>query len=296
MSTIPSPALTGTRTWRRRLARLMAVVAVGYVGLILMLLALENRLLYAFPDTAEWVRPVDSRVQDIELPTADGTPVHAWWCPPKGWDPAQGALLYCHGNGGNLSRRSTPIASWQKELHTAVLIFDYPGYGRSEGVPSEAGCYAAADAAYDWLTQVSQVAPGRILIYGESLGGGVAVDLAGRRPHRGLILDSTFTSIPDMAQHQFPFVPARWLVRNRFDSLAKIGRCAGPVFIAHGTGDTLVPLAQAERLFAAAPEPKQFFAMPGCCHCQALAPQFFDRLRDFLSEAEADSATELSSR
>src|SRR5207248_5963463 len=131
-----------------------------------------------------------------------------------------------------------------QQLEMPVLIFDYPGYGRSEGSPSEAGCYAAAEAAYAWLVQTQQVPPGQIILYGGSLGGGVAVELARRQPHRALILVSTFTSIPDMAQQLYPWLPARWLVRNRFDSLAKIGQCTQPVFIAHGTADGLLPYTQ----------------------------------------------------
>jgi len=262
----------------------MSLAAFVYLGILLMLMAFENRLLYAFRDTDYWVAAQDTRVQDVELRTAAGVPIHAWWCPTSPGDTTSDVLLYCHGNGGNLSRRSDAISLLQKELHTEVLIFDYPGYGRSGGVPTEAGCYAAADAAYDWLVKLQGVPPTRIVIYGESLGGGVAVDLASRRAHRALVLDSTFTSIPDMAQHQYPWLPARWLVRNRFNNLAKIGSCRGPIFIVHGMADTLVPLAQAEQLFAAAQEPKEFLALPGSGHCQSLRPEFFTRLRGFLKE------------
>src|SRR5262249_23613263 len=148
---------------------------------------------------------------------------------------ARGTVLYCHGNAGNLSHRGEGVLRWHQLLGQSVLIFDYPGYGRSEGKPSEAGCYAAADAAYAWLTETKKVLPQDLLIYAGSLGGGVAVALASRRPHRALVLVGTFTSIPDMAQRQFPWLPARWLVRNRFDNLGKIGRCTRPVFLAHGT-------------------------------------------------------------
>jgi fermentation-respiration switch protein FrsA (DUF1100 family) len=195
-------------------------------------------------------------------------------------------VLYCHGNAGNLSHRASAITSWQKELGQSVLIFDYPGFGRSEGKPDEAGCYAAANAAYDWLTQVQKVPPERILLYGGSLGGGVAVDLASRQPHRALVLVKTFTSIPDVAQSVYPWLPARWLVRSRFDNLEKIRQCTQPVFIAHGTADRLVPFAQGERLFAAANEPKRFLAMPGIDHNSGVTPAFYSTLRDFLAQVE----------
>ena len=122
-------------------------------------------------------------------------------------------------------------------------MFDYPGFGRSSGQPSEAGCYAAGDAAYDWLREVQKVPGERIILYGGSLGGGTATDLASRRPHRALVLVACFTSFPDMAQTRFPWLPGRWLVHNRFDNLGKIADCRGPVFIAHGTRDGLIPFA-----------------------------------------------------
>src|SRR5262245_129171 len=119
-----------------------------------MLLLLENSLLFhPVRATTDWLYPPDARVQDVEFRSADGTKIHAWWLPhPQ----AEGAMLYCHGNAGNLSHRSTMVYRWHQEMNVSVLIFDYPGYGRSEGKPSEAGCYAAGDAAYDWLTQIGR--------------------------------------------------------------------------------------------------------------------------------------------
>jgi len=167
-------------------------------------------------------------------------------------------------------------------LKISLLLFDYPGYGRSGGQPSEAGCYAAANAAYDWLQR--QVAPEHIVIAGQSLGGGVAVDLASRRPHGALVLFKTFTSVPDVAAYQCPLVPARWLAHNRFDNLAKIRRCGGPTLIAHADSDDLVPLAQALELFAAACEPKSFCLLSGCSHRGSFPGDFFNTLKTFLDE------------
>jgi fermentation-respiration switch protein FrsA (DUF1100 family) len=271
----------------RRLLKGLGVVAAGYLGVLIVLLALENVFVYHPTRAAdEWLVPPNPRVQDVELHTPDGTLIHAWWCPPEHWQPGQGAVLYCHGNAGNLSHRGDGITRWHEQMGQAVLIFDYPGYGRSTGRPSEAGCYAAADAAYDWLTQTQHVPPERVLLYGGSLGGGVAVDLASRRPYRALVVVSTFTSIPDMAQKQFPWLPARWLVRNRFDNLAKIGRCRRPLFVAHGTADRMIPYRMGERLYAAADEPKQFFPLEGYDHNHAPGPDFYAALREFLARAE----------
>ena len=207
---------------------------------------------------------------------------HAWWCPIENWQPGQGALLYCHGNAGNLSCRADALALWQRALGVSVLIFDYPGYGKSDGRPTEAGCYAAVDAAYRWLIDTMKVPAPRLLIFGASLGGGVAVDLASRQPHRALILAKTFTSISDMAQCLYPWLPVRWLVRNRFDNLEKISRCTAPIFIAHGTADRLVPCAQGRQLFEAASEPKHYLALEGLDHNDGLSPEFFSALRSFL--------------
>jgi fermentation-respiration switch protein FrsA (DUF1100 family) len=255
---------------------------------MLVLLALENRLVY-HPTAAEqdWQRPPLS-VEDLHLKLPDGTAIHAWWCPKAG---ATGALLYCHGNGGNLSHRGHAILALQQLLDQSVLIFDYPGYGKSAGRPTEQGCYTSADAAYEWLTQVPGIPAERILLYGSSLGGAVAVDLASRRPHRALVLDKTFTSMADVGQRLYPWLPVRWLIRNRFDSLAKIGKCRQPLFMGHGTTDELVPFVLGERLFAAANSPKHFFRIETCGHNDPLPREFFDALRQFLAEAEGQRAT-----
>jgi fermentation-respiration switch protein FrsA (DUF1100 family) len=247
-----------------------------------MLLALEDRFLFRpTPAAVDWCPPPNDRVQDVEWPLPAGPRVHAWWCPTEGWRPADGAVLYLHGNAGNVSHRGESATRWQQEFGVGVLLVDYPGYGRSTGRPTEAGCYAAADAGYDHLTNVLQVPAGRILLYGGSLGCAVAIDLAARRPHRAMVLVSAFTSVRDMARRLVPWVPRRW-VRDRFDSLAKIGSCRRPVFIAHGTADRLVPFEQGQRLLAAAHEPKEFFPMPGYDHQHTPGPDFYDRLRRFL--------------
>jgi fermentation-respiration switch protein FrsA (DUF1100 family) len=276
------------RWWQRRAVRWPATLAGCYLGVIVVLMALENWLVYhPIPARQEWQEPPNERVRDVELRSAEGTLIHAWWCPVEG---AKGAILYCHGNAGNLSHRHSSIAGLQQVLHESILIFDYPGYGKSGGKPSEAGCYAAADAAYDWLVEKQQVLPENILLYGGSLGGGVAVDLASRKPHRALILLKTFTSTPNVAQNMYPWLPVRWIMRNRFDNLGKIHLCKQPVFIGHGTTDRVVPFVQGEQLFAAANEPKAFFAMEGVDHNDPVTADFFVALRKFLKGVEATAA------
>jgi fermentation-respiration switch protein FrsA (DUF1100 family) len=276
---------------KRRLARLAAFGFYAYVGVLVVLLILENRFLFRpIVHTEEWHDPPAGLVvEDVELTSADGTRLHAWWSAPPGWEPSRGAMLYCHGNAGNLSGRGETLLRWQQRLGYATLIFDYPGFGRSGGRPSEAGCYAAGDAAYEWLTGVKKVRPRDLVLYGGSLGGGIATDLAWRRPFRALVLVAAFTSFPDMAQKTVPWFPARWLVRNQFDNLRKIATVRGPVFIAHGTADALVPFTQGERLFAAAAGPKAFFPMPGHGHNNTPGPDFYEAVRDFLAKTGSGS-------
>ncbi len=282
MSNPASPAEPPRPTWKRRLLRVARTVALIYVGILLMLLLLENWLVY-HPTTASagWWPPRASDVEDVYLTTSDGTRVHGWWCPGQG---ADGALLYLHGNAGNLSHRYDIVTELRDQLGVSVLIVDYPGYGKSEGSPSESGCYATAEAAYDWLTKERKIAPAKVILFGKSMGGGVAVELASRRDHRALVLVKTFTSMPDVGAGLYPWLPVRWLMRNRFDSMARIGQCRRPVFFAHGTTDSLIPFALGKELYEAANEPKRFLTLPGADHNDPLPAVFFADLKKFLAE------------
>jgi uncharacterized protein len=271
-----------TRTWRQRLVRWFLVGLTGYLGTIVVLMLLENWLLYQPTGPDDWLSAPNGVIEDVELTSAAGDKIHGWWYPREG---ATGAILYFHGNAGNLSWRGTSMCLMVQELNQPVLIVDYPGYGKSSGRPTEAGCYAAADAAYDWLTNTQEIAGENILIYGASLGGGVAVDLASRRPHRALILVKTFTSAPDVGQSIYPFLPVRWVMRNQFNSLSKLNQCNQPIFIAHGDADRLIPFKQGQRLFEAASGTKQFMRLPGAGHNDPLPPEFFTVLNQFLTES-----------
>ncbi len=258
----------------------LVLLLVIYAAIVVILLLLEDTMLYpATSAAADWYRPSGIPVEDVELTSSDGTRIHAWWLPGKG----DGALLYCHGNGGNLSHRAHTLRNLSLRLNTSVLIFDYPGYGKSEGSPSEAGCYAAADAAYDWLVEQKKVRPAEIILFGKSLGGGVATELATRREHRALVLVKSFTSAPDAAQRVVPIIPTRLLMRNRFDTISKLPRCPRPIFLAHGTVDVTIPMSHSERLFEVAPEPKEFVKMEGIEHNDTvLTDEALDALDSFL--------------
>lgn len=275
--------------WRKSRGRLIArgVVFFTYVYLLvlLMLLFFENRLLYPRTTFAQgWYPPsADLPVEDVELTSADGTRIHAWWSVPPGWKPQRGAILFSHGNGGNVSGRQGSMRAWLDALDRAILVYDYPGYGKSGGSPSEAGCYAAAEAAYRWLIDERHVPEGELIHVGESLGGAMATELASRHRCRMLILLSAFTSFPDMAQKTVPWLPARWLVTNRLDNLARIGNVGCPVFITHGTADELVPYWMGEKLFANTREPKRFLELPGHPHAHPHQREFYLAVREFLA-------------
>jgi hypothetical protein len=252
------------RSWRRTLLRWFVLLAIIYVILILVLVALEDFLVYpAGVGGGPIPPPAGLVVEEVYMRLEDGRRIHAWWC---SLPDSRATILYCHGNAGDLTHRGGVILDLQQRLQASVLIFDYPGYGQSDGTPTEKGCYAAGDAAYDWLVTAQRIPAERIVLLGVSLGGGVATDLATRRPHRALVLCKTFTSMPDVGRGMFPFVPTHWLMRNRFDNLGKISRCTRPIFITHGTDDGTIPDSHAERLFAAAPGPRQLYLMEGVGH------------------------------
>lgn len=275
--------------WRRsrgrRLGRLLLAAVYLYVALLGVLLALENRL--AFPGSLAFAwqdRQPGPEVVDVELTTADGNRIHAWFATPPGWRPERGAVLYSHGNGGNLSWRTGGVVRWRDATGRAILIYDYPGYGKSTGSPNEASCYAAAEAAYAWLLDEAKVPPKEIILLGSSMGGAMATELATRHRCRMLVLVNSFTSFPDMAQQRFPWLPARWLVRNQFDNLGKLPEVGCPVFITHGEADQVVPYAQGRRLFDAAHEPKRFLSLPDHPHSHPRTPAFFAAVNAFLKE------------
>lgn len=268
-------------TWRRRVGRWLVVLLGAYCGVLLLLLWLENSLVYHPSGPSDWNPPPTPEFEDVYLTLAEGIRVHAWWLPRQN---SSAAVLYFHGNAGNLSWRGNSMLALRHHLNASVLIVDYPGYGKSEGKPSEAGCYQCADAAYAWLTDAKKVPHGELLLYGASLGGGVAVDLASRKPHRALVLVKTFTTLPDVGQAKYPILPVHWLMRNRFDSLSKITACKSPIFVAHGDADRLIPYEQGQRLFEAANEPKEFLRLTGHGHNDPVEGDFFGHLLPFLAK------------
>lgn len=185
--------------------------------------------------------------RDLDLVTSDGVALDAWWIEA---DAPHGVVLHLHGNAGSIGNRLS-IARALRRIGWSTLLLDYRGYGHSEGTPSEEGTYRDAEAAYDALRN-GGVAAERIVAWGESLGGGVAIELARRRPLAGVVTEATFTSIPDVGAARFPFLPVRLLARVHYDNFSKVGELTQPLLLMHGRSDDLVPFAQGERLFARA--------------------------------------------
>lgn len=251
---------------RRALSSALFVVfrlglVLGAIGVLLLLF--EKHFIY-FPSRAHEVTPkaLGLAFEDLTLTTDDGVRLHAWFLPVPN---PRWTVLVSHGNGGNISHRLDRALLLQARLGASVLLYDYRGYGRSEGSPDEAGTYRDARAAYQWLVRDRKTRVDRLVLFGESLGSAVALDLALSEPAAALVLEAPFTSVPDMARTTvfFPLAP---FVRTRYDNLAKVNRLRMPLLVLHGDHDGIVPFALGRRLFDAAPEPKRFYAIPGADH------------------------------
>jgi fermentation-respiration switch protein FrsA (DUF1100 family) len=228
-----------------------------------MVRSLLNALVF-FPSRSVTWTPADADLpfEDVEIATQDGERLHAWWIRARGG--ATGHVLLCHGNAGNVGDR-VPHAALLAAAGFDVLLFDSRGYGRSSGRPSEEGTYRDARAARAALLARPGVDAARVLYLGESLGGAVALALALEVPPAGLVLQSTFTSIRDMARRHYPFIPAS-LVPDAYPSLRRIGGLRAPLLLIHGERDSIVPAMHADELLAAAPEPKELHVVAGAGH------------------------------
>lgn len=241
------------------LRRLLTPVAGATLG-VLAVAAFQSRFIY-FPSREVRRTPADAGLafEDVWLTATDGVRTHGWWVPAEN---ARGTVLFFHGNAGNLGDRIETIEIFAR-LGLDTLAVDYRGFGNSEGTPGENGTYDDADAAYEYLIGERGVDPSRLVLMGRSLGGGVATSLAVERAHGALVLESTFTSVPDMAAHALPFLPARWLTYILYDNLARIPEIRSPLLVVHSPDDEIVPYEHGRRLFEAANEPKTFLEISG---------------------------------
>jgi fermentation-respiration switch protein FrsA (DUF1100 family) len=282
----PSPATDLPRQaapGRRLTGRLLQVirwVVIGYLVLLGAMMFFEEALIFfpaRFPE-GDW-QPPGLPFEDAWFQSADGTRLHGWYVPHE---QPRAVVLFCHGNAGNISHRADMLRVLHDLVGVSVLAFDYRGYGRSEGKPNEAGILADARAARAWLAQRAGIGQNEIVLMGRSLGGAVAIDLAANDGARALVVESSFTSIPDVAAYHYPWLPVRWAMRTRLDSLGKITAYRGPLLQSHGTADTIIPYRLGCRLFEAANQPKQFITLPDLDHNDPQPLEYYDRLTKFL--------------
>jgi fermentation-respiration switch protein FrsA (DUF1100 family) len=243
----------------------------------------ETSFIY-FPSRSLEVTPADFGLafEEVHLAAEDGVKIHAWLLPHPS---SRFTILFAHGNAGNISHRLDRARLLGRRLSAEVFLFDYRGYGRSEGRPDEQGTYRDARAAHRHLTETRGVGPDRLVLFGESLGSAVALDLALEGAARALVLESPFTSIPDMARLVLPFLPLSPFLRTRYDNLAKVGGLKIPLLVMHGDRDEVVPFAQGRRVFEAAPEPKRFHRIVGAGHNDTYltgGDAYWEALGDFL--------------
>ena len=270
----------------RRLGRLGAAIVIGIaLGLAVLALVIwtqiERRYLF-FPTKEITYTPGQMGLdyEEVFFLTEDGMQLHGWYVPGR----TDQTWLWFHGNGGNISDRVHEVALFHRGLGVNQFIFDYRGYGRSQGRPTEEGTYRDARAALEYLRARPDVAADRIVYFGRSLGSAIAVELATSQPPLAMVLVSPFASVSDMAQLTMPFFPVRWLVGNRYDSLARIGGIDRPLLILHGDQDETVPVSQGRKLFEAANSPKQFRMLAGAGHNDTYTKggtAYWDALRAF---------------
>ncbi|CAN5124308.1 alpha/beta hydrolase [soil metagenome] len=251
------------RVHMKSLLHLAGAMLVLYALLLGLLYLFQSRLLY-FPHVAglySGARPSDIGLdyEEVMFLASDGVKLHGWLVPAEN---ARGVLLFMHGNAGNITHRLDSIAIFNR-LGLDVFIFDYRGYGRSDGTPTESGTYLDAMGAWRHLTVARHMTPERVVLFGRSLGAAVAAQLATRTQPAALILESAFKSVPDLAAELYWYLPVRLLSRFHYGTEAFVRQIGCPVLVVHSADDEIVPFAHGEAVFAAAPEPKAFLQLRG---------------------------------
>ncbi len=239
----------------------IASIVIGiYVVFAAFLFIFQSHYVY-YPERVLSVEPgsIGLQFESVSFKTADGVELFGWFIPSQS---ARGVLLFFHGNAGNISHRLESIQIFH-QLGLDVFIFDYRGYGQSEGKPTEQGTYKDAEAAWQYLIEERQVSPNEITVFGRSLGSPVAAWLAQSHTPGALILESTFTSLGDIAVTLYPYLPVRLLLRFEYNTAEYLGRVNCPVLIVHSRDDEIMPFGHGWRLFEMAKEPKRFLEITG---------------------------------
>lgn len=284
----------------RSLLPVMAIAGSVYIIACLFLYFQQTRFIF-FPRYTIDTTPAafNLQYQEVWLPVKTGDRVekmHGWWIPAS--IASDRVLLYLHGNGINIGANVAHANRFQR-MGFSVLLPDYRGYGLSQGsFPSESQVYQDAQVAWDYLVEEKKIPPQRIFIYGHSLGGAVAIDLAVKQPKAaGSIIESSFTSVADMVNHQhiYRIFPIDLLLHQRFDSIDKVGSLAMPVLFIHGTADWQVPASMSQQLYADAPQPKQIFLVPEAGHndtAEIAGSQYFQVVQQFVKQVENENVAQ----
>ena len=261
-------------------ARALRAGLVAYLVVLLIMALFEENFIFLpsrYPE-GHW-EPEGLALEDAHFTADDGTSLHGWYLHHEN---PLAVVLFAHGNAGNVTHRA-PIIHHLHSLGASIMVFDYRGFGKSEGKPNEEGVIADARAARAWLANRNGLNTQEIVLLGRSLGGAVMVDLAVADGAAGLILESTFTSMPDVAASVYPWLPVRMLMRTQFNSHEKIKRYQGPLLHSHGAADEIVPYELGRRLFdAAGTDDKEFIALNDHGHNDLGPESYYTRLRQFL--------------
>jgi uncharacterized protein len=271
------------RPFYRRLAIALKMIAATYLGILGYMMYSEASLVFpgAGPDRGDWSHPgID--LEEVAIDVDYGSAVSAYFFPNPN---AKEALLFCHGNAENIAMLASEADHMRNRLNVSVLLFDYRGYGRTEGKPTESGVLADAQAASTWLEEKTGIQQEDFILFGRSLGGGVAVHLACENDAKAVVLDRTFSSAVDVAASRYWWLPVRFVMRNQFLSLARIHYYEGPLLQFHGDIDEIIPLWSAERLFRHSPSAvKEFRLVKGLEHLVPMPITFIEEMKVWLDK------------
>lgn len=263
------------------LRRILIAVLFIYVGMVVMMMFLETTMVYPVPPltSGDW-NPKGLEYEDVDFHSADGTRLHGWFLPHP--DPLA-TLLLCHGNGEHVAFLAEEMAFLSERFKINVMVFDYRGYGKSEGAPFESGVLADAEAAQRWLAERTGQSPEDLVLLGRSLGGAVCVHLAAKHGARGLILDRTFSSLVDVAAVHMRWLPVRLLMRNRYPAKTWIREYSGPLLQIHGAADQIVPISLGRKLFDASPSTqKKWINSESLGHNTPWPDEYYDEVEAFI--------------
>jgi uncharacterized protein len=274
-----------------RVVLIGAGVLAALYGLIAIALFLLQRRILFRPDTTrpDLARAGVPGLRELIVTTTDGLTLLAWYMPPaRDDDPV---VFYLHGNAGHIGHRAYRLAPFRR-LGWGVMMLEYRGFGGNPGRPSEAGLLTDTRSGFALLSAMD-VPPHRILVWGESLGSGLAVRLAVEQPVAAVLLEAPYTSVTAMARLRYPFVPVGKLLLDRFDSLSVIGGVRAPVLVMHGALDRIIPLAMGRAVHVAAPEPKALWIAPGAGHVDLIEAGAIEAAADFIKRMERDNTRTL---